>query len=191
LAHELQVQRRALDRTRSQLRSSQRRERSIGARYSDQLRMQLRALHWIEFDENADRSDTQRVVNDEAAANAVELVGRPYTWGGARPTAGFDCSGLVKWAWGRQGISLPHNAAAQYYELPHVDGAVDWRGRIRYDQLAIGDLVFFNGLGHVSIYVGHGYVVDALHTGTFVQILRVERIRDLRGHAYGAARIAA
>ena len=75
--------------------------------------------------------------------------------------------------------------------LPHIDGAVDGHGRIRYGQLAIGDLVFFNGLSHVSIYIGHGYVVDAPHTGTFVQILRVEHIRDLRSHAAGAARITA
>jgi peptidoglycan DL-endopeptidase CwlO len=117
-------------------------------------------------------------------------VGTPYTWGGARPASGFDCSGLVKWAWARQGISLPHNAAAQYFSMSHVDAGVDGAGRIHYDQLAIGDLVFFNGFSHVSIYIGHGYVVDALHTGTFIQILRAEHIRDLGGHASGAARIA-
>jgi cell wall-associated NlpC family hydrolase len=97
----------------------------------------------------------------------------------------------VQWAWARQGVALPHNAAAQYALSPHIDGAVDSQGRIHYDRLAIGDLVFFNGLGHVSIYIGNGYMVDAPHTGTSVRILRAEDVRDLRGHADGAARIVA
>jgi DNA-binding SARP family transcriptional activator len=191
LAHELRMQRQALDRTRAQLDSSQRRERWLRARYSDQMQMELQALHRIEFDENTDRSDAVRVLNDEAAAAAVALVGTPYTYGGAAPGRGFDASGLVQWAWARQGVALPHNAAAQYALSPHIDGAVDSQGRIHYDRLAIGDLVFFNGLGHVSIYIGNGYMVDAPHTGTSVRILRAEDVRDLRGHADGAARIVA
>jgi cell wall-associated NlpC family hydrolase/DNA-binding SARP family transcriptional activator len=190
LAHELRRERLALNRTESQLRESRRREQATRTQSAKQLRLELQAVHWIELDENADRTDTTRVRNDEAAITAVSLVGTPYTWGGARPGAGFDCSGLVKWAWGRQGVPLPHNAAAQYNSLTPVGGAVDGRGDIHYDHLAIGDLVFFQGLSHVSIYIGHGYMVDALHSGTFVQILRVERIRDLGGHASGAARIA-
>jgi DNA-binding SARP family transcriptional activator len=191
LAHEVQSQRRVLDRTRSQLRDSQRREQWLRTRYTNQLRMELRALHWIEFDENTYRTDGARVRNDEAAVNAVALVGTPYTWGGARPASGFDCSGLVKWAYGRQGVVLPHNAAMQYSVLSHVDGAVGMQGRINPDHLAIGDLIFFNGLSHVAMYIGRGYVVDALHTGTLVQILRVERLRAMDGPAYGAARFVA
>ena len=191
LAHEVQGQRRALDRTRAQLRDSQRREQWLRTEYTNQLRMELRALHWIEFDENTNRTDATRVRNDEAAIDAVALVGTPYTWGGARPASGFDCSGLVKWAYGRQGVVLPHNAAMQYTVLSHVDGAIGTQGRINSEHLAIGDLIFFSGLSHVAIYIGRGYVVDALHTGTLVQILRVERLRALDGPAYGAARFVA
>lgn len=190
LAHELRAERLALNRTESRLRESRRREQALRTQSAKQLHLELQAVHWIERDESADPANTTRMRNDEAAITAVALVGMPYTWGGARPGSGFDCSGLVKWAWGRQGVHLPHNAATQYNVLTHVGGAVDGRGDIHYDHLAIGDLVFFQGFSHVSIYIGRGYMVDAPHTGTVVQILRVERIRALGSHASGAARIA-
>ena len=96
----------------------------------------------------------------EAARTAV---GIPYVYGGASPRAGFDCSGLAMWAWGRAGIRMPHEAAAQYSRFPHVSR---WR-------LRPGDLLFFYGLSHVGIYVGDGLMIDAPHTGDHV---RVERL---------------
>jgi len=90
---------------------------------------------------------------------AMQYLGTPYVYGGASP-GGFDCSGLVMYVFGQVGVSLPHNAAAQYgYGVP-----------VSQSQLQAGDLVFFNGLGHVGIYIGGGQFIHAPHTGDFVKI---------------------
>jgi cell wall-associated NlpC family hydrolase len=95
----------------------------------------------------------------QAVAIAEQYLGVPYVWGGASPS-GFDCSGLVMYVYGRLGVSLPHNAAAQYSMGTSVPR----------DALEPGDLVFFDGLGHVGIYVGGGSFIHAPHTGSVVQI---------------------
>ena len=88
-------------------------------------------------------------------------MGKPYQFGGAGPDS-WDCSGLTMVAYAQVGIQLPHNAAAQY----QVTGAT----MIPLDQLQPGDLVFFEpGIGHVGIYVGGGQMIDAPHTGAFVE----------------------
>ena len=92
-------------------------------------------------------------------AVALSQLGTAYVWGGAAP-GGFDCSGLVMWAYAQVGVSLPHSSYAQYgYGVP-----------VSRDQLAPGDLVFFDGLGHVGIYIGGGQFVHAPHTGDVVKI---------------------
>jgi cell wall-associated NlpC family hydrolase len=91
---------------------------------------------------------------------ATRYLGVPYAWGGGSPTTGFDCSGLVKYVYAQVGVSLPHYAAAQYdYGVP-----------VSRDQLEPGDLVFFDGLGHVGIYIGNGEFIQAPHTGDVVKI---------------------
>jgi cell wall-associated NlpC family hydrolase len=106
---------------------------------------------------------------------ARRQLGTPYVWGGASP-AGFDCSGLVSWVYGKLGISLPHNAAALY-------GA----GRpVPLGALRPGDLVFFPGLGHVGLYIGKGRMIHAPETGRRVEIQRL----DVRSYPpVGARRI--
>jgi cell wall-associated NlpC family hydrolase len=99
--------------------------------------------------------------NIGVVAIALQYLGVPYLWAGATPS-GFDCSGLVKYVFAQMGISLPHNAAAQF----HSPGAVS----VPRNQLQPGDLVFFNGLDHVGIYIGSGEFVDAPHTGATVRI---------------------
>ncbi len=94
-----------------------------------------------------------------AVGIAMQFLGTPYVYGGASP-AGFDCSGLVMYAFAQIGVSLPHNAAAQYGSGTPVDQS----------QLQPGDLVFFNGLGHVGIYVGGGSFIHSPHTGDVVKI---------------------
>lgn len=93
----------------------------------------------------------------QAASIALQYLGVPYRWGGASPS-GFDCSGLVMYVYARLGISLPHYTVAQ------------WNATTRISSPAPGDLVFFNGLGHVGIYIGGGRFVDAPHTGSVVRI---------------------
>jgi cell wall-associated NlpC family hydrolase len=98
-----------------------------------------------------------------AVAAAESQIGVPYRWAGATPGVGFDCSGLTMWAWGRAGVSLSHSAAAQYGETTHVP----------LSDLQPGDLLFYREggtIGHVTMYVGPGQMVQAIETGTQIQI---------------------
>jgi cell wall-associated NlpC family hydrolase len=90
---------------------------------------------------------------------AMQYLGIPYVYGGSTPS-GFDCSGFVMYVYSRIGVSLPHNAAAQYGYGTPVDRS----------QLQPGDLVFFNGLGHNGIYIGGGSFIHSPHTGDVVKI---------------------
>jgi cell wall-associated NlpC family hydrolase len=95
----------------------------------------------------------------EAAAIAARYLGVPYRWGGASPS-GFDCSGLVMYVYAQLGIALPHYTVAQYQ-----------RGvAVSRDRLQPGDLVFFDGLAHVGIYIGNNQFIHAPHTGDVVKV---------------------
>ena len=95
----------------------------------------------------------------EAATIALGYLGVPYVYGGASPS-GFDCSGLVMYVYAKLGISLPHYTVAQWNATEPISQS----------QMQPGDLVFFDGLGHVGIYIGNGQFVDAPHTGSVVRI---------------------
>jgi len=92
-------------------------------------------------------------------AIAMRYLGIPYVYGGASP-GGFDCSGFTMYVYGQAGVSLPHNAAAQY----------GIGSPVPQDQLEPGDLVFFDGLGHVGLYIGGGEFIHSPHTGDVVKI---------------------
>jgi hypothetical protein len=91
---------------------------------------------------------------------AKKFVGVPYVYGGSSPRGGFDCSGFVRYVYQHFGVSLPHSSYAQFN-----DGRRIGRGRLRP-----GDLVFFDGLGHVGLYIGNGRFIHAPHTGTRVRV---------------------
>ena len=95
----------------------------------------------------------------EIVGIAMRYLGIPYVYGGSTPS-GFDCSGFVMYVYTQVGVSLPHNAAAQYAYGTPVDRS----------QLQPGDLVFFNGLGHNGIYIGGGQFIHSPHTGDVVKI---------------------
>jgi cell wall-associated NlpC family hydrolase len=96
----------------------------------------------------------------QVIAIAMQYLGIPYVWGGASPSQGFDCSGLTSYAYAQIGVYLPHHAASQWnYGVP-----------VAREDLQPADLVFFNGLGHMGMYIGGGQFIHAPHTGDVVKI---------------------
>ena len=91
-----------------------------------------------------------------AIAAAESVIGTTYVWGSADPNVGFDCSGLVSWAYAQAGVYLPHSSAMMSEMLP----------RLSQSQLVPGDLMFFySPVSHVSIYLGGSSMIDASHPG--------------------------
>jgi cell wall-associated NlpC family hydrolase len=99
-------------------------------------------------------------VGDRVVKYAKRFIGVPYSWGGASPRTGFDCSGLVLYVYSHFGVSLPHSS---YGDMSHG------RAVVRHN-LKPGDLVFFADGSHVGIYVGRNRVIDAPHSGAVVHI---------------------
>jgi cell wall-associated NlpC family hydrolase len=91
-----------------------------------------------------------------AIAAAQSVIGTTYVFGSADPNVGFDCSGLVSWAYAQAGVYLPHSSAMMSEMLP----------RLSQSQLVPGDLMFFySPVSHVSIYLGGSSMIDASHPG--------------------------
>jgi cell wall-associated NlpC family hydrolase len=100
-----------------------------------------------------------------AVDTARAQLGKPYVYAGSGPDV-FDCSGLTMYAWAAAGVSLPHNAEAQYQSLPHVSQS----------ELQPGDLVFFGSpIHHVGIYAGGGSMIEAPYTGVNVRYRSIYR----------------
>jgi cell wall-associated NlpC family hydrolase len=94
-------------------------------------------------------------LGDIAVSSARSRIGAPYCYGGAGGC--FDCSGLTMYAWGQAGVWLPHNDAEQWNVVAHVSSA----------DMRPGDLIFW--YGHVAIYSGNGWMIEAAHPGTNVR----------------------
>jgi peptidoglycan DL-endopeptidase CwlO len=94
-----------------------------------------------------------------AVGIAMQYLGVPYVWGGESPS-GFDCSGFVAYVYSQMGVSLPHYTGAQWAVGAPVSSG----------DLQPGDLVFFDGLGHVGLYIGGGEFIHSPHTGDVVRI---------------------
>lgn len=101
--------------------------------------------------------------SSEAVAFAIEQLGEPYVYGEAGPDE-WDCSGLTQQAWAAAGRSLSHNAAMQWDET----------ARISRDELQEGDLVFYNDLAHVGMYIGGGEIIHAPNSTTVVKIVDID-----------------
>jgi cell wall-associated NlpC family hydrolase len=91
---------------------------------------------------------------------AKRFRGVRYVYGGSSPRSGFDCSGFVRYVYAHFGVPLAHSTYAQF----------DLGRRVSRSSLRPGDLVFFDGEGHVGIYIGNGRFIHAPHTGTRVRI---------------------
>jgi cell wall-associated NlpC family hydrolase len=127
------------------------------------------------------KTDAATPTKGELASRfALGEVGVPYRWGGESPSTGFDCSGLVRWAYGQVGIDLPHSSYALYGEGRRVSGS----------NLAAGDILFFEGLGHVGLYLGRGRMVHAPQTGRDVEVVRLSST-NYGARMVGARRVVA
>jgi cell wall-associated NlpC family hydrolase len=117
---------------------------------------------------------------ERAARFALGEVGVAYRWGGESPESGFDCSGLVRWAYLRVGVDLPHSSYALYGE----------GRRVPESKLATGDILFFEGLGHVGLYLGRGRMVHSPETGRSVEVVRLSAT-NYGARLIGARRVVA
>jgi cell wall-associated NlpC family hydrolase len=106
-------------------------------------------------------------VGDSIALLALSMIGVQYRYGGAHPREGFDCSGLVYYAYASNGLSVPRTSQDQFTAARKIPLA----------QAAAGDLLFFQdqeNLSHVGIYLGDGRFVHAPSSGDTVRIARIE-----------------
>lgn len=110
-----------------------------------------------------------------ALQTAHQYLGTWYKWGGSTPRTGFDCSGLVQFAWKQSGVNIPRTTYDQ------------WKtGRpVGKNQLHPGDAVFFEqgsaGPGHVGMYLGKGQFIEAPHTGAKVRVSNLAGRTDFVG----------
>jgi peptidoglycan hydrolase-like protein with peptidoglycan-binding domain len=111
-----------------------------------------------------------------ALSIARSYAGVRYVWGGASPR-GFDCSGLIWYAYRRLGVTIPRVTYGQWNAGRHV----------RFADLRPGDLVFFNHHSHVGLWIGHGWFLHAPWTGQVVHASRF--LSWYRSHYDGAVRI--
>lgn len=94
-----------------------------------------------------------------AVQTALDQLGKAYVWGAVGPDY-FDCSGLMLFAWGKAGITIPHYTVTQYAACDHIT----------QDQMRQGDLVYYHDFQHVGMFIGDAKVVHAPHTGDVVKI---------------------
>jgi cell wall-associated NlpC family hydrolase len=95
---------------------------------------------------------------DKAVAFAYAQLGKPYQWGATGPGS-YDCSGLAQAAWAAAGVAIPRDTYEQWAALPHIASSA----------IQPGDLLYYDGVGHVAMYVGDGYIIDAPQTGMDVE----------------------
>ncbi len=101
---------------------------------------------------------------EKAVAFVYNQLGCPYVYGGTGPChMGFDCSGLVQAAWASAGVQIPRDSYEQFAALPHIP----------LSSIEPGDILVYDAEGHVAMYVGGGYIIDAPQTG-----LNVEKIPE-------------
>ena len=108
----------------------------------------------------------RRSVGEQAAVVAVRQLGVPYRYGGST-SKGFDCSGLVHYAYSKAGKSIPRTTAGQWQNLQPVAAS----------SLRVGDILFFNIEGkvsHVGLYLGSRRFVHAPSSGREVTIAELD-----------------
>ncbi|MEU8382424.1 NlpC/P60 family protein [Streptosporangium sp. NPDC048865] len=139
------------------------------AKADKMVRAQTKLLRELNVFKAGDPESAGLQYNGSASGNAraalqfaFAQVGKPYRYGGTGPS-GWDCSGLVQGAWRSGGVSLPRTTWEQW----------SWGAsrKVSLNELQPGDLIFSEGLGHVSMYAGDGNIVHAPQTGDVVKVV--------------------
>ena len=124
-----------------------------------------------------------RTAQINATLVAKKQINKKYRWGGTNPYTGFDCSGLMQYAYKASKIFLPRTAAAQYKHTK----------RVSMKNLKVGDLIFFHTrrtrarVNHVGIYLGGGKFIHAPRRGKLVSVTDLNSY--WRRKAVGAGRV--
>jgi cell wall-associated NlpC family hydrolase len=105
---------------------------------------------------------------DAVIATATEVMGRPYEYGGTGDDGGgFDCSGLIQYAYGQHGVTLPRRSVDQAREGKSISKS--------YEALRPGDVLTFSNRGgpvtHVGLYIGEGKFIHSATRGVQVSVL--------------------
>lgn len=110
----------------------------------------------------------------KAIKDAESQVGRAYVWGGDSPAVGFDCSGLVEWAYGQAGVKLPRTSQEQWAALRNRS--------VPMDKVMAGDILFSagsdgspNNPGHEAMAISSSQIIEAPHTGANIRIRALDK----------------
>lgn len=116
---------------------------------------------------SAGSSNDRASVITSVVQTALDVMGMPYRWGD-EGEEGFDCSGLIRYAFGKQGITLPRRSREQALQGDAVEK--------RLDSLQPGDILTFSRSGgktvsHVGLYVGNGKFIHSARKGVQLSVL--------------------
>ncbi len=129
------------------------------------------------------KKHTKRTPQINAVLMAKKQINKKYRWGGTNPYTGFDCSGLMQYAYKASRIHIPRTAAAQYKHTK----------RVSMKNLKVGDLIFFHTrrtrgrVNHVGLYLGGGKFIHAPRRGKLVSVSDLNSY--WRRKAIGAGRV--
>lgn len=125
------------------------------------------------------RSGSRDPVVDKVLNAAQAQLGKPYVWGGETPQEGFDCSGLIAWAYQQAGRPLPGGRPTTWTMMK--------MGRsVKGKKYRPGDMIITNGGKHVVMYVGGNRVIAAPYTGA---VVRYQPLSDFAGDIVDVRRV--
>ena len=138
---------------------------------------QVKAAKYGGTVEDAGPSDHPNPKVAQALAVAKQQIGKPYVFGAATPGVGFDCSGLIEYAYEQAGIKTPGRLTTG--PMSKMGAKVPWKN------IQPGDWIVKDsgGTGHVVMYTGNGQVIAAPHTGEVVQYQPLSRFASDRRYA--------
>ncbi|WP_246266500.1 C40 family peptidase [Nonomuraea typhae] len=135
------------------------------------IKQQKKLLRELGAYNEGDPDSTGIAYDGPATGNAAAVlkfayaqVGKPYIYGGTGPR-GYDCSGFTQASWRAGGVSLPRTTWQQW--------AWGAKRKVSLDALQPGDLIFSEGLGHVTMYAGNGNIVHAPQTGDVIKVVKL------------------